>query len=204
MKAMTDDSMRAFVIRTPEILKPIILFCTHALRIHDTRSCSLIARVLSSLVPEFCGTGPVDADVREFISTEILKACITSVHDPYFVELQKDLAHLIASVVSTYSARTETPRQLLQSLPDMTAEKVDRTLNQLFKSKHNPRQQRALILDLLQGLRGVSISEQGRIARPDPKKLRSAMQERYMTVDVQEDGKREPTPELVGIAEMFG
>ena len=86
----------------------------------------------------------------------------------------------------------------------MTAEKVDRTLNQLFKSTHNPRQQRALILELLQGLIGVSISEQGRIARPDPKKLRSAMQERYMTVDVQEYGKREPTPELGGIAEMFG
>ena len=86
----------------------------------------------------------------------------------------------------------------------MTAENVDRTLRQLFKAKHNHRQQRALILDLLQKLRGVSINEQGRIARPDPKKVRSAMQERYMTVDVQGDGKREPTPELGGIAEMFG
>ena len=118
------------------------------------------------------------------------------------MELQKDLAHLIAGVVFTYSAFTETPRQILQSLPDMTFEKVDHTMKQLFKARYS-RQQRALILDLLQDLRGVSVSEQGKIVQPDPRQGRSALQEKYMIVDEQ-DRKRESTPELGGIAEMFG
>ncbi|MCJ1467281.1 hypothetical protein MMC07_005905 [Pseudocyphellaria aurata] len=198
------DSIRSFVLNTPEILKPVILFCTHALRMRDTRSCSFITRVLRSLVPEFDGPSPVAVDVREFISEEVLKACITSLHDSYFVDLQKDLAHLIASIVTTYGSKTETPRRILLSLPGMTSEKVDRAMHQLFKAQQNSRQQRAMVLDLLAGLRGVSISEQGKIAKPDTKKLRSTMQEQYMTVDAQSDGRKESSPDLAGIANMFG
>ena len=169
----------------------------------DTRSCSFITRVLRSLVPEFEGTNPIETDVREFISTEVLKACITSLHDPYFVDLQKDLAQLIASIVIAYNPRTDTPKQVLLSLPLMSADLIDRTIRHLAKAKSNSRQQRAIILDLLEGLRGVSVSEQGRIARPDPKKVRSAMQEKYMTVNVQANGKKEESPDLGGIAGMF-
>lgn len=198
------DSIRSFVLNTPEILKPVILFCTHALRMRDTRSCSFITRVLRSLVPEFDGSSPVAIDVREFISLEVLKACITSLHDSYFVDLQKDLAQLIASIVTTYSSKTETPRQILLSLPSMSSEKVDRALYQLFKAQQNSRLQRALILELLAGLRGVSISEQGKIAKSDTKKLRSALQERYVTVDMQSEGQKERSPDLGGVADMFG
>lgn len=198
-------NVRSFILGTPEILKPLILFCTHAIRMRDTRSCSLIARVLGSLVPEFETIGPIDTEVREFLSTEVLKACITSLHDSYFVDLQKDLAQLIASIIITYVPRTDTPRQILLSLPSMPAEKIDRAIKQLYKAHENTRQQRAIVLDLLESLRGVSISEQGRVAKPDPKKIRSAMQERYMAVDMQGDGKeKEPSPDLGGVAEMFG
>lgn len=168
----------------------------------DTRSCTYITRILRSLIPEFDGNTEIATDVREFISTEVLKACITSLHDSYFVELQKDLAQLIASIVSTYSSKTQTPREILLSLPLMTSEKIDRALHQLTKAQQNSRQQRALILDLLAGLRGVSISEQGKIAKPDTKKIRSVLQERYMTVDVQPEDKREESPDL-GISSMF-
>ena len=143
-------------------------------------------------------------DVREFISLEVLKACITSLHDSYFVDLQKDLAQLIASIVTTYISKTDTPRQILLSLPSMSSEKVDRVLYQLLKVQQNSRLQRALILELLAGLRGVSISEQGRIAKSDTKKLRSALQEQYVTVDMQLEGEKERSPDLGGIAEMFG
>ncbi|KAL8951121.1 MAG: hypothetical protein Q9222_002893 [Ikaeria aurantiellina] len=198
-------NVRSFILGTPDILKPLILFCTHAIRMHDSRSCSLITRVLSSLVPEFDTIGPVDTEVREFISTEVLKACITSLHDPYFVDQQKDLAQLIASIILIYAPRTETPKQILLSLPSMTAEKIERAIQQLFKAHQNTRQQRAIILDFLESLRGVSVSEQGKMARPDPKKIRSAMQEKYMTVDMQGDGiKKEPSPDLGGVADMFG
>lgn len=168
----------------------------------DTRSCTYITRVLRSLVPEFVDDSHIAIDVREFISTEVLKASITSLHDSYFVDLQKDLAQLIASIVDAYSSKTQTPREILLSLPSMTSEKVDRALHQINRAPQNSRQQRALILELLEGLRGVSISEQGKIAKPDTKKFRSAMQERYMTVDIQPDTKKEASPDH-GIANMF-
>ncbi|KAL8695366.1 MAG: hypothetical protein Q9218_000125 [Villophora microphyllina] len=156
-------------------------------------------------MPEFETTGQIDTEVREFLSTEALKACITSLHDPYFVDLQKDLAQLIANILITYTPRTDTPKQILLSLPSMPPEKLDRAIQKLYKAHQNTRQQRAIILDLLEGLRGVSISEQGKIAKPDPKKVRSAIQERYMTVDMQGEGvKKEPSPDLGGVADMFG
>ncbi|MCJ1274120.1 hypothetical protein MMC21_001915 [Puttea exsequens] len=195
---------RSFILQTPEVLKPLILFCTHALHMRDTRACSFIAKVLRSIVPEFAGDGPIEPDVREFISTEVLKACINSLHDPYFVDLQKDFAQLIASIVISYTPRTDTPKQVLLSLPDMAVDKVDRSIRHLFKAQHNSRQQRAIVLDLLQGFRGVAIQEQGKLPKPDPKKLRSAMQEKYMTGEVPANGKKEPSPDLDGVAGMFG
>ncbi len=197
-------TIRSFILSTPEILKPVILFCTHALRMRDTRSCSFITRVLRSLIPEFEGTDPIETDVRDFISTEVLKACITSLHDPYFVDLQKDLAQLIASIVIAYNPRTETPKQILLSLPSMSADAVDRAIRHLARAQSNGRQQRATVLDLLEGLRGVSVSEQGKIAKPDPKKIRSALQEKYTTVDVQTNREKDESPDLGGIASMFG
>ena len=197
------STMRFYIISTPTVLKPIILFCTHALRIRDTRACGIVTRVMRSLIPEFSSDSAVDAEVREFISTEVLKACITSLHEPYFVDLQRDLAQLIASIISLYSLKTEMPRQILLSLPGIPAEKVDHAIQRLVKTQSS-RHQRALVLDLLEGLRGVSISEQGKIAKPDPKKIRSALQQRYMSVDVQQQGDRDETPDLGGVAEMFG
>ena len=170
----------------------------------DTRACSLIAKVLRSIVPEFAGDGPVEADVREFVSTEVLKACITSLHDPYFVELQRDFAQLIASILIAYTPRTERPKEILLSLPGMDAERLSRAIRQLLKAQQNTRQQRAIVLDLLEGFRGVAIHEQGKLPKPDAKKLRSALQEKYMTVDVQANDKREASPDLGGVAAMFG
>ncbi|MCJ1362245.1 hypothetical protein MMC16_001347 [Acarospora aff. strigata] len=196
--------MRTFVISCPTILEPVILFCTHALRMRDSRCCSVITRVLRSIVPEFIIDTPTAAEIREFISNEVLKACITSLHEPYFVDLQKDLAQLIATIFTLYTTETEAPRRVLLSLPGMTDENVDRFAIRLQRVQSG-RQQRALVLDLLAGLRGISISEQGKIARPDPRKVRSAMQERYMNVDVrQQQRQRDDSPDLGGVSDMFG
>lgn len=196
--------MRTFIISSPSILEPLILFCTHALRMRDSRCCSVITRVLRSIIPEFTKDTQTAAEIREFISNEVLKACITSLHEPYFVDLQKDLAQLIATIFILYGAKTPTPQRIILSLPGMTAEKVDHTANRLFQVQSG-RLQRALVLDLLDGLRGVSISEQGKIARPDARKARSAMQERYMNVENdRQDGRKEGSPDLGGVADMFG
>lgn len=47
------NSIRTLCLSSPEILEALILFCTHALRMHDSRCCGIITRVLRSLIPEF-------------------------------------------------------------------------------------------------------------------------------------------------------
>ena len=200
-----DGTTRDFVLQTPQVLKPLILFCTHALRMRDTRACSLIAKVLRTIIDDFSGETPLEADVREFISTEVLKACITSLNDPYFVEMQKDFAQLIASIFITYTPQTETPKHIVLTLPGIATEKVDRAIRHLFRAQANSKQQRAIVLELLQGFRGVAIHEQGKLPKPDPAKLRSAMQQKYMTADMEgmELKDKEEIPDLDGVAEMF-
>ena len=197
-------TLRDFVLGTPEVFKSVILFCTHALQMHDSRACALITRVLRSIVGAFTGTDPVEADIREFISTEVFKAAITSLHDPYFVDTQTDLAHLIASIIKRYTTLTDTPRQLLLSLPGLNQQLVDSALHKILKADGNSKQQRAVVLKLLEGLRGVSISEQGKFPRPASKKTRTAMQEKYATPHHGHDNtNRERSPDLGGVADMF-
>lgn len=211
-----EPTIRGLILTSPEVLESLALFATHTLRMHDNRSCSVTSRVLRSLIPEFqhdvstmSSTSGVSIDastaasVREFFSTEVLKACISSIHEPYFADLQRDLAGLVASILTLYSPKTGTPRQVLLSLPDMGEERVARCLEQLRKAA-NERQQRTMVLNLLDGVRGVSIHEQGKI----PKALdviRAAMQDRFMSVDGANDAPaRGNSPELQGVSELFG
>ena len=199
------NSTREFVLQTPQILRPLILFCTHALRMHDTRACGLIAKALRTIVGEFSGEASLEADAREFISTEVLKACITSLNDQYFVDMQRDFVQLIASIFITYTPRSDTPKQIVCSLPGITDEKVDRAVRHLFRAQSDPRKQRAIILELLQGFRSVTIQEQGKLQKLDPKKLRSAMQQKYLSADMEgmELKEKDEGPDLGGVAEMF-
>ena len=199
------SSVREFTLQTPDVLQPILTFCCHAIRMHDTRSCQNIANILISLTPEFTDSSSLHVDVREFLSSEVLKSCITSVNDAYFVDAQRDLAMLIAGIVTTYSPMTNTARNILCSLPSTTETKVDHLLIQLNNTRANHRQQRALVLVFLENIRGISVSEQGKVGKPDTRKIRSAaMQERYMTVEIVPKAERQPSPELAGISTMFG
>lgn len=72
------------------------------------------------------------------------------------------------------------------------------------------RHQRALILDLLEGVRGVSIAEQGKIlgTREERRKARSALQQRYLSNEMegQQSSKVDINdgPDLGGVADLFG
>lgn len=205
------DSIRHFVLSSTEIFEPVMLFCTHALRMRDTRCCSIITRVIRSILQDFAPphNSQTVVTIREFISSEVLKACITSVHEPYFVDMQKDLAQLIASIWVLYGSSTPTPKALILSLPGMTEERVASTEAALVRST-SARQQRALVLDLLEGLRGVSIAEQGKIlgSREERRKARSALQERYMSNEMEGQQTHKVDindgPDLSGVADMFG
>lgn len=123
--------------------------------------------------------------------------------------MQKDLASLIASIWVLYGSSSPTPRTVMLSLPGIDPQRVAYAENALLRS-NSARQQRALILELLEGLRGVSIAEQGKIldSRVERRKTRSALQEKYMKneMDGQQTTKVDINdgPDLGGIADMFG
>ena len=196
--------MRTLILSEPSVLEPLILFCTHALRMRDSRCCTLICRILRSILPSFTADEPPAPQVREFISTEVLKACITSLNEPYFADIQRDLANLIANILALYSPLTPTARDILLSLPDMSSQKVDSAIERIVASA-SERTQRVLVLELLEGVRGVSIHEMGKIDRRDGKGKKSALMMQYMQVEEKSGGgKREQSPQLEGMAEMFG
>ena len=206
-------SLRTVVLSSPNILEPFIVFSAHALRYPDSRSCSIVSRALHSVLPHFVTSDAPAPQVREYICTEVLKAAITSLNEPYFVDVQKDLAALIAGIVATYAQLTSTARDVLLSLPDMTEQKVDSAAAKLLKTT-SERQQRALVLDLLEGVRGVSIHEAGKIgisglgqsrARKGKEKSRAAAM--YTDGGMEAEGTgivRGNSPGLEGVGDMFG
>ncbi|TAQ84731.1 hypothetical protein B7494_g6960 [Chlorociboria aeruginascens] len=198
-------SMRTFCLTSSTILEPLLMFLTHAIRMRDGRCCSVVLRVFRSIIPEFIppNESPLCSTIREFISADVLKACISSLNEAYFVELHKDLAHAIASILIYYTPLTNTPRQILCSLPGIQEKSVDKCIDYVGRTGLQQRQQRALVLDLLRDLKGVSISEQGRITKsvPTARKERSKMQQEFMK---EQPENKEPSPELEGVAGMFG
>lgn len=177
----------------------------------DTRCCSIITRVIRSILQDFAppNDSPTVITIREFMCSEVLKACITSVHEPYFVDMHKDLAQLIASIWVLYGSSSPTPRSVILSLPGMTEEQVSNTEAALARST-SLRQQRAHVLDLLEGVRGISIAEQGKIlnSREERRKVRSALQQRYLSNEMEgQQGHNvdiNDGPDLGGVADLFG
>lgn len=199
------NTIRTLVLSDASVLEPLIMFCTHTLRMRDSRCCTTISRVLRSIIPVFNHSDEAPCpQVREFISTEVLKACITSLNEPYFVDVQRDLANLIAQILHQYSGRSDTALQVLLSLPNMQASKVEKVVRRIRETE-SERSQRTYVLDLLEGVRGVSIHEAGKIDRRDTKAKRSAMQQGFMEVEAKAkvDGRGE-SPGLEGMAGMFG
>lgn len=183
---------------------------THAIRMRDTRCCGVVLRVFRSIVPEFLskdGKDRLQFEIREYISEKVLEACVMSLNEPYFVDLQKDIAQLIASILIYYSPLTSTPRQLLLKLPGIQEQSVDKCIDYMSRPGQQARQQRALVLDLLRDLKGISISEQGRITKSvkSARKEMSKMQQQFVKEHAEPTAEgRRPSPELDGVAAMFG
>lgn len=238
-------SLRKFCLMQSAIVEPLLLFCVHAIRMRDSRCCGVVLRVFRYIVPEFSDVClraldappgpsppvkghvpdrfPIPQDtavaIREFISSEVLMACITSMHEPYFVDLQKELAALIASILVYYSPCTQTPKRVLLSLPGMKEADVLAAMEVISRPGLNPRQQRAVVLDLLKDLKGVSVSEMGKLnrtggesGRSGKKANRSKMAQEFMTAPVAgsnsggapgQGAARGNSPDLEGVAGLF-
>jgi exportin-5 len=187
-----------FILAMPAVLEPILLFCNSTIRVRDTRSVVTIVRVLRTLLPRFKEKSPI----RDYYCNDILKSAITSLHEPYFVDCQKELASLIAGIIHLDE---DIPRSIILSLPGMGDQyRVDRRLSKLRgANRQDERMQRSIVLDLLSSIKGVSIHEQGKIQRAAPKK-KTAFQEQYMSVDQPAQIVRGTSPGLAGVADMFG
>lgn len=185
------------------------MFLTHAIRMRDSRCCGVVLRIFCSLVPDFTSQdAPLSSTIREFICTDVLKACISSLNEPYFVESQKELAMVIGAILRYYSKLTPTPRQILLSLPGVQERAVDKCIDYIARQGMQSRQQRALVLELLRDIKGVSISEQGRITKSAVEvrqsQKRSKMQQEFMKVrSAPEPVVRGGSPSLEGVAVMF-
>ncbi|KAF1977272.1 ARM repeat-containing protein [Bimuria novae-zelandiae CBS 107.79] len=187
-----------FIFSATEVLEPILLFCNTCIRVRDTRSVNTIVRALRMILPRFKEKSPI----RDYFCNEILKNAIISLHEPYFVDSQKDLASLIAGIIHLDD---EIPRSIILSLPGMgDHSRVDKKLAKLRSvNRTDDRQQRSIVLDLLSSVRGVSIHEQGKMERAKPKK-KSAFQEQYMSIEPSANTiVRGTSPGLEGVAGMF-
>ncbi|CAK7234107.1 karyopherin [Sporothrix bragantina] len=257
-------TLRRFCLMQTSLVEPLMVFCNHVIRIHDGRCCSIVLRVLRTIISEFVvvdneplpppalptapASGEDDANgqrgrsdsapttrapdpfpvpaetsaaVREYLSSEVLKSCIMSLHEPYFVDLHKELGSLIASILCHYCPITSTPREVLLSLPNMKPDDVDFAIGQICRSGMQSRQQRALVLDLLKDLKGVSVAEMGKLSktgglkrdsfRPSSKRAsnRSKMAQEFMTAPpsttnaTTSNNDRRASPDLEGVAGLF-
>ncbi|KAI1181009.1 armadillo-type protein [Nemania sp. FL0916] len=226
-------SLRNFCLMNSSIVEPLLIFCTRIIGTKDTRCCGIMLRVLKSVVPEFDAEESIKVDsaievkhhsnpwistdtasaIREYISRDILMACITSLHEPYFVDQQKDLASLIAAIVVHYRHLSTTARDILVSLPGLKAEEVDYGIEFMIKNATRSRGQRAVILDLLHDLKGVSVSEMGKLSKSigaptshatSRKTSRSTMAQKFMTAPESTTGDgTDGTNGFDGIAGLF-
>lgn len=231
-------TLRQIVLTELTILEPLIVFCTHALGMRDSRCCGLTARTLVSILPTYAPSTSTPSptsqtsdpwpppQVREFICSHILKAAITSLNEPYFVDCQRDLAALITGILIQYAPHSDTPRQILLSLPDMHDDRVDSAIARVLHCRASERKAMAVVLELLESVRGVSIAEAGKIqtslafngsatgAQHDAKRnkvwLHSGLTARQpgassgMDVEGAGHAREGVSPGLEGVGEMFG
>ncbi len=230
----TTQSMRDYVLSNTQVLEPLLALCTHGLNFKDTKAAHMMITTVMRIVPAYTNEHHLQGEevrsVREYISEEILKAAIMALHDGYYADYQQYYAQLIATIWLSYGLPahvpptetqlaynrpplTSTPRNVLMSLPGMTDTKVDAAAEKLLQDGGlyaKSKKIRAVILNLLEGLRGVRISELGKI---DDRGARSRILEKYKAREaagmqgVEDAGKREVGRggvDLGGVSEMFG
>jgi exportin-5 len=235
LREASQQSMRGFLLSNVQILDKLLTFVTHAIAFKDTKSSYTMLMAVQRLVPDFASEQYLAGDqagaVREFISTEMLKTAISCLHDGYFADQQQYYAQLIATIWLSYGlpthipategtpahdrhALTSTPRDVIMSLPGMTEAKIDKAAGQLFREgaggSSRSKKLRAIILTLLEGVRGVRLSELGKI---DTKQQQSKLLEKYKQREmlgmqgVGENGQGHQggteEADLAGVADMF-
>lgn len=168
----------------------------------DSRSCAVTVRMIRTIMHEMTPS----PELVDYCTHDLLRAAITSLHDPYLVDAQKDLASLIASIMRLSPKGRQ--RDVLLSLPGMskTPDVVDEALKAVFEIK-SERQQRAYVLKFLADVRGVSIHQLGKMEKPRGRKGGvggAAVPSEYMQVEQPTHRGRSDSVDLAGVSEMLG
>jgi len=184
-----------------DILEPVLIFSKNALRFRDTRTVCKSVEILRSVLPSF----REPSTVHTFLCRDVLQDAIISFHEPYFVDSQRDLTMLIAQIIRTDETQA---REVLLSLSPLARqpEKVEKMLQQVRDNRESDRRVRALVWELLDGIRGQSIQEMGKIQTVFPKKPK-VVKTQYVN-PLNPDGatvaQKHESPELAGVADMLG
>lgn len=223
------EPMADFILSTQQIVEPLLVFTTQSLTFKDTKATQIMIITAQRLITAFSNSQYISDDAaagaREYISDNMLKAAITAINDGYFADYQQYYAQLIAMIWLAYGLPThvpatatspayerppltQTPRNLLLSLPNMSEAKVDSAAQKLLKEGMTAKSKklRAIIMHLLEGVRGVRISDLGKI---DTRAQQSRILEKYKQrqslgmqgVEARPDNAG--SPELGGVADMF-
>jgi exportin-5 len=196
-----DNKMYQLILDRTDILEPVLIFTKNALRFRDTRTVGKAVEIFRSVLPYF----REPSTVHTFLCRDVLQDAIISFHEPYFVDSQRDLTTLIAQIIRTDEAQA---REVLLSLSPLAQqpEKVEKMLQQVHDHRENNRKVRALVWELLDGIRGQSIQEMGKIQTVFPKKLK-VVKTQYvnpLNPDGANNAQKLESPELVGVADMLG
>ncbi|PNS21929.1 hypothetical protein CAC42_527 [Sphaceloma murrayae] len=199
---------------------PIMAFLTDALRMRDSRCVAITTHVIRSAIAQYIAMTTSTADrpppsdeqvetaalVQEYLETICLQAAVTSLNEQYFVDIQKDLASLIASIIHNYTPRSNRAANFLLSIPALNAQRVETAVKRVVGS-HREREQRAVVLELLEGIRGVRMSEVGKIGIGGNPRSEKREKNKWTQsgMEVESGGiVRGNTPPEGGLGDMFG
>jgi len=196
-----DSKMYQLILDRADILEPVLIFAKNALRFRDTRTVGKAVEIFRSVLPSF----REPSTVHTFLCHDVLQDAIISFHEPYFVDSQRDLTNLIAQIIRIDEAQA---REVFLSLSPLAQqpEKVEKMLQQVRDHRENDRKVRALVWELLDGIRGQSIQEMGKIQTVFPKKPKVVKTQHVnpLNPDGATNAQERESPELAGVADMLG
>lgn len=162
-----EQSFRAAFLTNQECSQSVVDFLVASLRMRDSRCVTIATQIFRSIIPFVMHQQDPDlADlmsvIRYRIAADALQTAIMSLNEPHFVDIHKDLAALIASIIHHMAPHDGLPLRILESLQGIDPVRVQHAVDGIIKSKRE-REQRAIVLDLLEGIRGIRISEMGKV-----------------------------------------
>ncbi|KAF2148856.1 hypothetical protein K461DRAFT_232319 [Myriangium duriaei CBS 260.36] len=212
------ESLKTAILTSPEMASPVLEFLIASLRMRDSRCVAIATQIFRSFIPFIAQEQEQNPALAEMmtaiqykLSTDALQTAITSLNEPHFVDIHKDLAWLIASIIHNCSGGDDIPARVLASLQGMEPDRVRIAVDDIRNSKRE-REQRGIVLELLEGIRGVRISEMGKVGiggnREDAAQKAKREKGKWLSsggMEVETAGiVRGNTPPEGGLGAMFG